>query len=182
MRKTIAQLQRGYKPQTQPANLRVCPVCKTAKRAHEFRQSNQNAKRNLICWQCRKNYDGVEAQFYAGTLSKGLIEKATIPRLTGREPRVLKHRFRNVYKFVTRLRERRILRRKEVLWMAENQAVALLKLPERIAAVIGKTYIVRGDDPNTIPDDEALMRIRDLLDEFDEKIIGRNKDKRLIRR
>ena len=63
----------------------------------------------------------------------------------------------------------------------EQQSVRLLRFPERVAAIIGKTYTIRGDDPKVIPDDEALMRIRDLLDELDETVIERNKNKRLSR-
>lgn len=63
----------------------------------------------------------------------------------------------------------------------DKQAVALAKLPTRIATIIGKTYTIRGDDPSVIPDDEAIMRIRDLLDEIDDTLIDRNKNKRLSR-
>lgn len=63
----------------------------------------------------------------------------------------------------------------------EKQAVALAKLPGKVAAIIGKTYTIRGDDPNVIPDDEAILRIRDLLDEIDDTLIERNKNKRLSR-
>lgn len=62
----------------------------------------------------------------------------------------------------------------------EKQAVALAKLPTKIAAIIGKTYSIRGDDA-ALSDDEALMRIRDLLDELDPTLIERNKNKRLSR-
>lgn len=62
----------------------------------------------------------------------------------------------------------------------ENQSMQLIKFPERVAAVIGKTYAVRGDD-FTLTDDEANTRIRDLLDELDNKLIERNKNKRLSR-
>ena len=63
----------------------------------------------------------------------------------------------------------------------EQQSVKLIKFPERVAAVIGKTYSIRGDDPKVIPDDEAIMRIRDLLDELDDTVVERNKNKRLSR-
>ena len=59
-------------------------------------------------------------------------------------------------------------------------AANLMKLPERIAAIIGKTYAVMGDDWK-ISNDEALTRIRDWLDQIDETLIERNKNKRLSR-
>ncbi|MBA3241992.1 MAG: hypothetical protein H0T60_12265 [Acidobacteria bacterium] len=64
---------------------------------------------------------------------------------------------------------------------AEEYAVKLAKLPDRIAAVIGKTYAVMGDGA-LIADDEANMMIRDLLEELDTSVIERNKNKRLARR
>lgn len=63
----------------------------------------------------------------------------------------------------------------------KKQARDYYNLPDKIATIIGKTYTIRGDDPKVIPDDEAIMRIRDLLDELDDKIIERNKNKRLSR-
>lgn len=62
----------------------------------------------------------------------------------------------------------------------KKQTVDYLKFPERVAAIIGKTYAVRGDDFK-LEDDVALMRIRDLLEELDPAIIDRNKNKRLSR-
>lgn len=70
---------------------------------------------------------------------------------------------------------------KSCMGRAEDQATKLAKLPDRIAAVVGKTYAVRGD-AFEMADDEALGRIQDLLNEYDETVIDRNKGKRLIRR
>lgn len=61
---------------------------------------------------------------------------------------------------------------------ARGYANGLTSLPDKIAAIIGRTYLVRGDDYK-IPDDEAIIRIRDLLEEIDPKIIERNKNKKL---
>ncbi|HYX72151.1 MAG TPA: hypothetical protein VE732_05220 [Nitrososphaera sp.] len=62
----------------------------------------------------------------------------------------------------------------------EDYAVKVAKLPDRIAAVIGKTYAEMGDAA-TVADDEGLMMIRDLLLEIDDTLIERNKRKRLSR-
>lgn len=62
----------------------------------------------------------------------------------------------------------------------KKQTLDYLKLPERIATVIGKTFLVRGDDWK-ISNDEAIQRIRDYLNELDPQIIERNKNKRLSR-
>lgn len=63
---------------------------------------------------------------------------------------------------------------------AEEYALKVAKLPERIAAIIGKTFAEMGDAAQ-LADDESLMRIRDLLLEIDETLIARNKHKRLAR-
>lgn len=59
-------------------------------------------------------------------------------------------------------------------------AMKVIRLPDRIAAIVGKTYAVMGDGAK-LADDEALTRIRDLLEELDPKLIERNKNKRLSR-
>jgi hypothetical protein len=69
----------------------------------------------------------------------------------------------------------------EVSTLAEEYAVQLAKLPERIAAIIGKTYAVQ-QDAATLPDDEAISRINDLLYELDPQLIERNKNKKLMRK
>jgi len=63
---------------------------------------------------------------------------------------------------------------------AEERATKILKLPDRIAAIIGKTFAVRGDDYQ-LEDDIALMKIREELEQIDQDIIKRNKNKRLSR-
>lgn len=65
--------------------------------------------------------------------------------------------------------------------LAEEYAVGLAKLPDRIAAIIGKTYAERGD-AFELADDTAVGMIRDLLNELDATIIGKNKHKRLSRK
>ena len=62
----------------------------------------------------------------------------------------------------------------------QNQSVNYIKFPERVAAIVGKTWAVMGDDFK-LSDDEALSRIRDLCNELDEKLIERNRKKRLSR-
>lgn len=47
------------------------------------------------------------------------------------------------------------------------------KFPDKVAAIIAKTYAERGDGA-LITDDVALRKIRDLLLDLDESIIRRN--------
>ena len=93
-----------------------------------------------------------------------------------------------IWNFALALARKRYHRRKEGLCMdqAHEYATKLAKLPDRIAAVVGKTYAVMGDaawdEDRHLADNEALAMIVDLLEELDETIIERNKNKRLARR
>ncbi len=147
------------------ARYRACPVCGEPCTAREFRSSNRNPKQNLICWQCRRN-PAAEKDYF------------------GKKPLDLKSRSQSVFRkqfwAIARI-VRKNSKRKEVLEMSVNrQAINLVRFPERVAAVVGKTYAIMGDDFK-LSDDEALTRIRDLLEELDGTLIERNKKKRLSR-
>lgn len=161
------------KARVQTHRLRVCPVCQMPKYRHEFRRSNRNAKTNVICWQCRHDNPQAVREFYA--VGKGIFFKPE----TEAE---FQTKVSSVRNFLSLQNERRKIKGKEVIEMQkiEKQAVALAKLPGKVAAIIGKTYSIRGDD-FTLSDDEAIQRIRDALDEIDERLIERNKNKRLSR-
>lgn len=144
------------------ARPRLCPVCGEAKQPAEFRQTNRNPRLSVICYDCRKRDPRCEAKFY------------------GTKFRRVDSAFRKRFWAVKRLLEARLSKKEvnKIQTQLKNQAVNFLKLPERVAAVVGKTYAVRGDDYK-LSDDEALTRIRDLLDELDPTLIARNKEKRL---
>ena len=161
------------KARSQTHRLRVCPVCSLPKLRREFRESNRNAKPNVICWQCRHDNPKAVAEFYAAGKFQSVKPENEAD---------FQKRFISILNFLKIQNERRRNKGKEVMDMqgVEKQAVALAKLPGKIAAIVGKTYSIRGDDA-TLPDDEAIMRIRDLLDEIDPTLIERNKNKRLSR-
>lgn len=52
------------------------------------------------------------------------------------------------------------------------------ELVEMIALIIGKTYVERGDS-YVLPDDEALVLIRDLLLQYHPGVVARNKNKQI---
>jgi hypothetical protein len=85
--------------------------------------------------------------------------------------------------FLLALARRRFHKKKEGNCMPEalDYAMKLAKFPDRVAAIIAKTYAVMGDAAQ-LSDDEALMMIRDLCDELDDTLVERNKNKRLSRR
>ncbi len=61
---------------------------------------------------------------------------------------------------------------------AQTYAEKLIRYPEEVAKIIGKTFLLSGEDA-LLTDDDALTRIRDLLDDIDPSILEENKDKRL---
>ncbi|MGH9942464.1 MAG: hypothetical protein ACRD9R_08930 [Pyrinomonadaceae bacterium] len=94
----------------------------------------------------------------------------------------LKEHLRANVKFLYRLFERRISKGRGTQGMsAEELSLKVAKFPDRIAAIIGKTYAEQGDQAK-LADDTAVMMIRDLLIELDETLIERNKNKRLANR
>lgn len=66
---------------------------------------------------------------------------------------------------------------------AKRLAVKLRRLPDRVAAIVAKTWCCQGDAA-PMNDDEALGRIKDILmeDFGGQAIIDRNKEKKLARR
>jgi hypothetical protein len=68
--------------------------------------------------------------------------------------------------------------------MPEQEAIALAKFPERVAAIVGKTFVCIGSDAyegKGLTDDQAISMIKDLLDELDEGIVERNMKKSITR-
>ncbi|SRR6266567_4864390 len=65
----------------------------------------------------------------------------------------------------------------------KEYAAWLQKFPDRVAAIVAKTYAVKGDEAfkHGVPDDVALVQIMDLLNEGDDTLIPRNANKRLTR-
>jgi hypothetical protein len=66
---------------------------------------------------------------------------------------------------------------------ARTYATKLAKLPDRIAAILAKTYAVIGDEAfkTGISEDVANVMILDLINDLDSTLIKRNANKRLAR-
>jgi hypothetical protein len=150
----VAKLGRPN-PSARPAMARprICIKCGDRKPAKEFRRSNRDSRLLLDCWNCRHPQAGRRRNSTFRKQIWAICDVLRGGRRKGKEAKELSIR---------------------------KQAVDLVKLPERIAAIVGKTYVVMGDDAK-LEDDVALMRIRDLLDQLDPKLIERNKNKRLSR-
>jgi hypothetical protein len=147
--------------------LRRCVVCGKEKRAVEFQARKHSRVLNVFCNDCGRD--------------KSMVKAALTPVGFSRSHRRRLHRA--ALEFLLRLARRRFLKKGETKGMAapEEYAMKVAKLPDRIAAIIGKTYAEQGDAA-TLADDEALMMIRDLELEIDDTIIERNKNKRLAKR
>ena len=63
---------------------------------------------------------------------------------------------------------------------AARQATKLVKLPDRIAAILAKSVAVQGD-AFELDDAEALVMILDIINELDPTLIERNANKKLAR-
>lgn len=171
----------GSKPETfaphsrslmRPDRVRqICSICnEISPIGHAMRSTASHyGKVYDVCGRCNKRYYDAPGQIERFGLRFRFVKKSEIP-YTGR---AAKH----IYKILLLFRERQEIRQKEVNWMADEKAEKLLKLPSRIAAVVGQTYAVCGDDFK-LADDEALMRIRDLLDDIDPAIMQRVRKKK----
>jgi DNA-directed RNA polymerase subunit RPC12/RpoP len=100
-----------------------------------------------------------------------------------RLPQRSHHLWRAILYMVRRDTEGEIQDREGVMLMPEDHAVLVAKFPERVAAIVGKTFEVIGADAfgRGLADDEALALIRNLLNEIDPDLIERNKHKSLSR-
>lgn len=163
MRILIGKLGKSN-PHARPAfaRPRFCPVCAATKPANDFRWTRRDPRLALICLDCRTENPNAYEDFFSKKTKHGTS--------------VFRKKFWAIVKIV-----RRGKLKKEVTEVAiKQQAANYLRFPERVAAIVGKTYAVKGDDAD-LSDDEAMTRIRDLLDEMDETLIERNKRKRLSR-
>lgn len=107
----------------------------------------------------------------------GSISTAAVPDFLGRERRGW------IWNFCLALARKRYHKRNggTCVKKAEEQAVKLAKGYDRIAAVVAKTYAVQGDAALSggLSDDEALVRIMDILNDIDPTLIERNAKKKL---
>jgi len=161
-------------PTNQPS-LSVCLLCRQGREATEFLLAKNGFTFSAFCSYCRINspeeVKRIQRSFARGDIwadPRGTAEK----RQCALEARILP--------ILQAFGHRRNLKRKGVNLMAEEYAVWLAKLPDRVAVIVAKTYAEMGDSA-VLTDDEALGRIRDLLLDADNSIIERNKNKRLSR-
>ena len=174
----------GYRksdPVKRPPEVRClwrCEACRFDYDPDEFPQGSDRTLGILICRSCREL--GREE---AKRLREELARKRKLGLLPRRSCIVSDSAFRaRVMKTLRRIAYKRFSKGRGVKGrMPEEHAVRLSRLPERIAAIVGKTYVVQGD-AGQLADDEALGRIRDLLIELDPTLIERNKNKRLARK
>ncbi len=166
MRRIISKLGKPN-PNARRAMARplFCQTCAETKAAKEFRQTNRDSRLNIVCWQCRHDNRRAESDLWRTP--------------TRRRDSIFRRKFWAINALLKTKKTKKEVKNLKTNEL-KNQSAKYLRLPERVAAIVGKTYAVRGDDFK-LGDDEALTRIRDLLDELDATLIARNKNKRLSR-
>ena len=138
----------------------------------------------VICSPCRGRYAYTLEQVAATGLRFRLVRKSEIPQppVFGDRTQisnVQKYRlYRRLYMVLLITKELEEKRQRGVYWMVDEMTRKLLKLPDQIATIVGRTFAFRGDG-FIVSDDEALNKIRDLIESIDPEILERNKNKRL---
>jgi hypothetical protein len=146
---------------------RRCIECRDLKPLSEFGGENR------FCERCR-------TRARVGRTAKRLVGKRIhrkMPHvyLTGRPVGG-----RKVQRWLQELALRRFKKGRIKGMPKEQYAKMLQKLPDRIAAIIGKSYAEMGDSAE-FADNVALMMIRDLLLDCDPTLVERNKSKKVAR-
>jgi hypothetical protein len=171
----------------------LCYVCRKdlAERFGRTREFERRGERHPVCGRCISRYAAAVWQASLFGRRYRFVERHELPALSEIEP----HNFPRsrhlagpslktqiflllVFALERQVREGRTAPREEVNQMAADITRNVAKFVERVATIVGKTFAVRGDDAK-LDDSEALIRIRDLLDEIDPKIIERTKNKKL---
>jgi hypothetical protein len=128
-----------------------------------------------VCGLCRKRYSHILTQLAFCGLRFRFVEKSEIPP----PPKPGWSNFIQIYKLLLLARERQISQGKEVNWMVDDTTRKILKLPDKIAGIVTRTFVASGDNAE-LSDDQALMMIKDLLEEIDPEIMTKkNKRKKL---
>ena len=142
----------------------VCGVCGHTRRRRDFTATKGQTTPNPFCNAC-----------FSFIKSEARQWQPESPR-----PAPMAHR-RAAYQTLLERARRAQLKGKEVNGLSQEEyTIKVVKLPDRVAAIVGKTCAVMGD-AEEISSSEAVVRIVDLLNEIDETLIERNKRKRLQR-
>jgi hypothetical protein len=174
MADVVTALTRRQRSATQPVDR--CAICRFSVSRFDpaVREVFYRGVKYSVCGPCRRRYSHAISQIASSGVRFRFVEKSEIPK----PPAEIWNQFFRVYKVLLLHKECEEKRQKEVNWVIEEMTKKLVKLPGRVAAIVRETYSVVGDDFK-LTDDEALIRIRDLLEEIDPEIIKRKKKKRL---
>lgn len=136
----------------------VCKSCGERKYKREFRRKNGGF--GNVCRSCRR------------------LQRATSQSDFVRYKSVINKLLQSDY-IERKLQKKEVKNMAKVSAKARQYAESLPKTLEAIAWVIGRTSITCGEDAE-FADDEALMKINDLLEEFDSGIVGRMRKKKRL--
>jgi hypothetical protein len=192
-------LRSGYCPEPASAgeNLRECSICDQPKPAKEFRAVIGRITTEACgeCCDLRDEISGISDPMgpaaiaaFCSRVAIKRFEKFQSTKIDGRPPvNLARSAAQRIAPSFSRDKAAPTFSGKEKSALAKDPkeyAAWLQKLPDRIAAIVAKTYAVIGDDAikHGIPDDEALIDIMDLLNAGDDTLIARNRNKRLARK
>lgn len=168
----------------QKASTPRCFICTEAVLYDRFAVGGRftfRGESHVICERCRGRYHDPVGQASAFGDRFRFLEKSEVPmrkELAGLS--TMRHaEYSKIFSILVLLGERHGNQEKEVNLMAVDETTKkILKLPNKVADIVSKTFVAMGDDAK-ITDDQALMMIRDLLEEIDPNIMTKKKRKRL---
>lgn len=160
------QLSSRRRPHTAPGG--DCSICsrRISERDTVARETRFHDRTYPVCGICRRHYHKPCEQIAESGFQFRFVKRSEIPKCDTQRG------FADVYKSLLLIREQELLRQKEVNWTVMDKTQKILKLGESIGRVLCNTFAVRGDEA-TMTDEEALVRIRDLIEAIDPEIINK---------
>lgn len=119
-----------------------------------------------ICGRCDRKYSHAPEQIAWSGFKFRFVERREIP--PNRSKRNPQHK--EIYKILLLFKERQEIR-KEVKWMADQKTKDYMRSPRDALKIIRQTAVCLGDDYK-LADDEALMMLKDMLEERFPEIVA----------
>lgn len=147
------------------AQPRPCVLCGETKPPTAFLSDTTGRERySMVCQRCRNLNADAEKEWFQK------IDFSLSRRRADRRAQ----RFETSYDEVF-IKVRRSARWRKTFWkggkkVAQKQAENLIRFPDRVAEILAGSYAVQGDEYE-YTDDEALQRLRDILEELDSSIL-----------
>lgn len=154
-----------------------CYICRETAKARATGKYRNEAF--MVCLRCVMRYVDPVNQIERYGRRFRFVERGEIPhqdifRINESVGFAPYHPFQQIYKILLLMAERsagqEILSEEVRRMVVDEKAEKILKLPGRMADILTGTFAVRGDD-FLIPDDIAIAKIKDLIDDIDPEIM-----------